>query len=229
MSTALARRFKVDVSLTDGNYVPFKGINDLNPKISPNLQSADDYDTDGWTDQEKTQQGAVLTIKAFRKTVDGVFDAGQEIVRGQQLGWADDARVWARWYDRNGAPEAFKARFLVAWEPSKTGVADLDEIQCVLTSSGAVTPISNPTAAGFAAVITSVSPSGRTTDQIVVITGAYFTGATAVTIGGTAAEDFEVLSDSTIVATVPAGAAGSAPVIVTGTGGASGSFAYTRA
>src|SRR4051794_37959817 len=159
MSTALARRFKVDVSITDGNYVPFKGINDLNPKISPNLQSADDYDTDGWTDQEKTQQGAVLTIKAFRKTDGaGAFDPGQEIVRGQQLGWADNARVWARWYDRNGAPEAFKGRFIVSWEPSKTGVADLDEIQCVLTSSGAVTPISNPASAALAPIIVAVTP-----------------------------------------------------------------------
>lgn len=230
MSTALARRFKVDVSLTDANYVPFKGISDLSPKISPNLQSADDYDTDGWTDHEKTQQGAVLTIKAFRKQ-DGAgnFDAGQEIVRGQQLGWGDNARVWARWYDRNGAPEAFKARFIVEWTPSKTGVADLDEIQCVLTSSGAVSPITNPSSAALAPVIVTATPAGRTTDQIVVLSGAYFTGATAVTIGGTAAEDFEVLSDGTLVFTVPTGAAGSAPIVVTTPQGASGSFPYTRA
>lgn len=228
MSTALARRFKVDVSLTDGNYIPFKGINDLSPKISPNNQAADDYDTDGWQGFEKTQQGAVLTIKALRKQTAGVFDAGQELVRGQQLGFGDAARVWARWYDRNGAPEAFKARFLVEWLPSKTGVADLDEVQVTLTADGVVSPISNPASAAAVPVIVSITPAGRTTDQIIVISGAYFTGATAVSIGGTAAEDFEVLGDGTLVATVPAGAAGSAPVVITTPQGASAGAAYTR-
>jgi hypothetical protein len=230
MSTALARRFRVDVSLTDGNYIPYKGINDLSPKISPNLQSADDYDSNGWQSHEKTMQGAVLTIKAFRKQ-DGAgnFDPGQEIVRGQMLGFGDNARVWARWYDRNGQPEAYKGRFLVQWEPSKTGVADLDEVQCTLTSDGVVSAITNPTTASAVPVIATATPAGRTTDQIVVLGGAYFTGTTGVTLGGTAVEDFEVLSDGTLVVTVPAGAAGSAPIVVTTGAGASASFPYTRA
>jgi hypothetical protein len=230
MSTALARRFKVDVSLTDSNYVPFKGINDLSPKISPNLVAADDYDTNGWTSHEKTQQSAVLTIKAFRKQDGaGAFDAGQEIVRGQQLGFGDNARVWGRWYDRNGAAEAFKARFLVTWEPSKTGVADLDEIQCVLTADGIVSPIANPATTAAAPVVISALQSGTGAGAIVVITGAYFTGTTGVTVGGTAAAEIDVLSDGTLVITLPAGATGSAPIIVTTPNGSSGSFAFTRA
>jgi hypothetical protein len=80
MATALARRFKVDVSADGTTWVPLKGINDLNPAISPTLVGSDDYDTNGWGSFEKTMQGWILTIKALRKTVAGVFDAGQELV-----------------------------------------------------------------------------------------------------------------------------------------------------
>lgn len=77
--------------------------------------------------------------------------------------------------------------------------------------------------------IASVLPSGAAAAELVTITGAYFTGTTAVTFGGTGAADFEIVSDSKIVASLPAGSAGSAAVIVTNATGASSSFAYTRA
>jgi hypothetical protein len=46
--------------------------------------------------------------------------------------------------------------------------------------------------------------------QSVTITGTDFTGATAVTIGGTAATNVTVVNATTITATTPAGAAGTA-------------------
>lgn len=76
--------------------------------------------------------------------------------------------------------------------------------------------------------IASVLPSAAAAAQLVTITGDYFTGATAVTFGGTAAADFEIVSATKIVASMPAGTAGSAAVIVTNATGASASFAYTR-
>lgn len=72
-------------------------------------------------------------------------------------------------------------------------------------------------------------PSGQNAAKAIVISGARFTGASAVTIGGVAATSFSVLSDSTIVAVLPAGSAGSAPIIVTNASGASTALAYTRA
>lgn len=81
--------------------------------------------------------------------------------------------------------------------------------------------------AGAPAVL-AATPSGVAEDGIVTISGGAFTGATAVTFGGTAATAFTVLSDALIVATMPAGAAGSAAIVVTTPGGASASFAYTR-
>lgn len=80
-------------------------------------------------------------------------------------------------------------------------------------------------------VISSVvgvpNPAGA--GQLVTIKGTRFTGATAVTFGGTAATDYVVVDSETIVATLPAGAAGSTAVVVTNAVGASTSFAYTRA
>ena len=234
MPTALARRFRVDVSdlATPNAWVPFKGINDFSPPVTPNLQAADDYDAGGWSAFEKTMQAWVATIKALRKTTAGVFDPGQELVRSKQLGFADAARINVRWYDRNGAPEAFQGVAIVGWVPSKTGVVDLDEITCTLTGDGTLAPIVNPGTAATAAIIMAATPSGAAAGSMVQISGSGFagtTGATGVKFGGVNASSYIVVSDSLIVAIMPAGSAGSAPIVVTNPVGASTAFPYTRA
>jgi hypothetical protein len=79
--------------------------------------------------------------------------------------------------------------------------------------------------------LTSVvgQPNPAAAGQLVTITGTRFTGTTAVTFGGVAASDFTVVDSETIVATLPAGAAGSVPVVVTNAVGPSAALAYTRA
>lgn len=231
MTTALARRFKVDVSADNSAWVALKGINDLNPQISPTLQPADDYDTDGWSQQEKTMQGWSLVAKCLRKTVSGVFDPGQELVRAQQLGFGDDARIYTRWYDRNGEPEAYKGLALVGWAPSKTGVADLDEVTITLTGDGALTSITNPFEAAAIPIILSATPSAVAEGGIVEITGTGFaavTGAASVKFGATNATSYIVVSDNVIVAVMPAGSAGAANITVVNGEGTSAAFSYTR-
>lgn len=68
-----------------------------------------------------------------------------------------------------------------------------------------------------APTVTSVSPSTGPVagGSSITITGANFTGATGVTIGGVAATGFTVNSSTSITATVPAGASGTASVVVT--------------
>lgn len=233
MTTALARRFKVDVSADGTTWVPFKGINDFSPPITPNLQAADDFDSDGWNSFEKTMQSWVVTIKALRKTIAGVFDSGQELVRAAQLGFGDDARVHVRWYDRNGAPEAYSGLAIVGWVPSKTGVPDLDEVTVTLTGDGALTAISNPYAAAAVPVITSVSstPAAQVEGGQVRINGSGFTGVVATTgvkFGATNATSWVTVSDQLLVAVMPAGLAGAANITVTNAAGTSTAFSYTR-
>lgn len=63
----------------------------------------------------------------------------------------------------------------------------------------------------------------------VAISGQYLSGVTAVTIGGAAAADVQVVSDTEITATVPAGQAGAADIAVTTPGGTAtltGAYTY---
>jgi IPT/TIG domain/FG-GAP-like repeat len=85
-----------------------------------------------------------------------------------------------------------------------------------------------------APTVTNISPAagpiaGGTS---ITITGTDFTGATAVTIGGTAAATFAFVNSTTITATTPAHAAGTASVVVTtlgGTNSANTLFTYAAA
>lgn len=63
----------------------------------------------------------------------------------------------------------------------------------------------------------------------VELKGSYFTGATAVTFGGTAATNFTVADDGHLEAVYPAKTAGTYPVIVTTPAGVSNSFSVTYA
>jgi hypothetical protein len=193
MTTALARRFKVDVSNDGTTWLPFKGINDLNPPVSPTLVAADDYDSNGWNSYEKTMQSWLLTI--------------------------------------NGAPEAFKGQAIVGWAPSKTGVADLDEVTVTLTGDGILSPITNPYNVSTVPVITSISPSGKGAGGAVAIYGSGFTGlvpTTGVKVNAVNATSFDFQNDGLIIMVLPAGSAGTTPVVVTTAAGASIAYNYTR-
>ena len=76
--------------------------------------------------------------------------------------------------------------------------------------------------------IGSALPVSALATKIVTITGALFTGATAVTFNAIAATAFQVLNDNMLVATMPAGSAGVGNIIVTTPAGPSTAFTYTR-
>lgn len=233
MTTALARRFKVDLSTIAAptTWVNLKGMNDLNPAISPTLVGADDYDSNGFSSFEKTMQGWVVTAKCRRATSAGVFDPAQELARAAQLQFGDTARLNVRWYDRNGAPEAYSGVALVGYTASKTGVADLDEVTITLTGDGVLAQITNPWNAAAIPVLLSATPSAVAVGGQVQITGTGFTGTvptTGVKFGATNATSWIVVSDNLIVAVMPAGSAGAANVVVTNAAGASTALSYTR-
>jgi hypothetical protein len=81
--------------------------------------------------------------------------------------------------------------------------------------------------------ITTALPASQGAGSVVRLTGTGFSSVVAatasnVTVGGVNATSFEILSDSRIDLIMPAGSAGSAPIIVTNPGGASAAKAYTR-
>lgn len=228
----LARGYRFEVS-ADGstNWTKIGGLNDLNPSITPNKQDSSNYDSDGWEASEITMQAWSVQVKANRQADAGVEDAGLALVRARQGQFGDAARLYVRWYRTDGVDEAWQGRAIVEVTSSKTGVADLDEKQITFTGDGALTKITNPYAPTAVPTITSATPSNVAAGGQVEITGMYFTGTVAtsgVKFGGVNATSWVVVSDQTIVAVMPAGTAGSAPVVVTNATGASASFPYTR-
>lgn len=229
--SALARRFRVDVSEDNTTWTQLMGITDLNPQIAPQLQDSSTYESDGWGSSEITMNKWSLAIKALRQTNAGVFDPGQELVRKRVAQFGDNARIYVRWYDNSGAPEAYSGRAIVEFNRSKTGVADLDEAAITLTGDGALADITNPYAPSAVPTITSATPSGVAAGGQVEIQGTGFTGTVATTgvkFGATNATSWIVVSDSVITAVMPAGSAGSAAIVVTNGTGASAAFPYTR-
>jgi hypothetical protein len=93
------------------------------------------------------------------------------------------------------------------------------------------------TAMGFTAVpsvplISGVTPAGSfgtAGGDLRVVAGQYFTGATAVTLGGTAATHYDVIDDNTLAIITPAKTAGSVNLVVTNATGASAPLAVTYA
>jgi hypothetical protein len=78
-----------------------------------------------------------------------------------------------------------------------------------------------------APAVSGISPSSGNTagGTVVTISGSHFTSATDVTFGGTSAASFTVLSDTAILATAPAGTAGTVDVQVVTPSGTSSAVA----
>lgn len=79
-----------------------------------------------------------------------------------------------------------------------------------------------------APVLDTALPSGAAEDAIVTVTGTGFVGVTSVTVGGAEAKSFTVTTTKELDFVMPAGSAGSAPIVVTAFNGTSNSLAYTR-
>lgn len=227
MTNELARRLAVDISTDNSTWVRLLGTTDVNDQDNMTEQDVTDYDNNGFGSTEVTLHTWALTVKFNRKSNAGVFDAVQETIRAARFKFGDQARVYVRWYDRNGRNDGKSGRALVEWNRSKTGVTDVEEITVQFKGDGLLSDITNPGNSTVPTVL-SATPSGAAAGAQVTIGGQYFTGATSVKFGATAATTFTVVSDSTIVAVMPAGTAGSAAVTVVTAAGTSNALAYTR-
>jgi len=229
---ALARKYAVQVSTDNTNWVSLKGINDLKVDEGETTQAADTYDSNGFNAYEKTMTSATLTAKVLRPINVGVYDAGQEIVRATRFQFGTAVRVYVRWFDRNGSTDAYSMYAIASWTASKTGVADVEEVTLGFKSDGIVTQITNPYQATLIPVITSITPTGKGAGGSVLIQGANFTGLVATTgvkFGGTNATSFDLQSDQAITAVLPTGSAGVITVLVTtGVGASTATNNYTR-
>ena len=224
MPNALARKYKLQVSADGISWLNVAGLNDLNPDENPTIQGADTYDTNGFNAFEKTMTGWTIDIKFIRPIVASVYDPGQELLRATRFQFGTAARVYVRWFDRNGAVDAYSGLALVDWNPSKTGVADIEEVAVKFTGDGILSPITNPYNVAAVPIITGITPTGQGAAMSVAIYGQNFTGliaTTGVKFGGTNATSFTLQNDGLITAVLPAGSAGLITVLVTNATGPS--------
>ncbi|GAA1013812.1 IPT/TIG domain-containing protein [Streptomyces thermogriseus] len=125
-----------------------------------------------------------------------------------------------------GTPAAFtvvSSTEIVAQAPPGAGVVNV-----TVTTPGGT---SNPVAYAYvsAPTLTSVTPSSGPTagGTVVTLTGTNLTTTTSVLFEGVPAA-FTVISDTQVIATVPAGPPGPASVVVTTAGGTSGAVTFER-
>lgn len=236
MSTTLARKFRVDVTsdltLASG-WLQLNGVDDWNPNVNPTTEDTSAYDSSGWTTNEVTMQAWSAVASVFRRLNAGVYDPGQELCRATVGQFGGAARCGVRWYDKNGGPEAYSGIALVAWARNNTAVTNVEKATITFTNTDVPLNlgITNPFNVASAPVLTGASPSGAGAGAALAIYGQYFTGTvptTGVKVGGVNATSWTVQNDGLITAVVPAGSAGSAPIVVTNATGASVALPYTR-
>lgn len=229
MSLALARRYKQDVSTDGTTWVKLGGRSDFAPTETPTVVGADDYDSGGFNGFEKTMTGWQAVSKFQMPTTAGIpSDPGQMLLEATRFQFGDACRAYTRWYDRNGGTDAWSGRALIDWNQSKTGVPDIAEVTVTFKGDGPLARIANPYASTVAPIVTAATPSGAAAGSQVSIYGGGFLGATSVKFGAVSVVNPLIVSDSLIVAIMPAGSAGSAAVTVTTAAGTSNALPYTR-
>lgn len=108
----------------------------------------------------------------------------------------------------------------VAYEITLTAYAD---------SSGVKAYIYGDAGSGVAPTITSILPSLGAVGSLVTITGANFTGTSAISMDSQPVVSYIIVSDSKIVMEIPASVSGAAATTVTNATGASSAYSYTAA
>lgn len=204
-------------------------ITGLTPNATPKLKDVTTYANKGQTAQRKTGEDFALSVqvKGVRDET-GEFQPELLVLINAADAVGDDNVIGYRYYHATSGVLAYQGTAAVQWSRANTGNDDPEFFQFELTGQGDRKKIPNPALGPAVPVITAVNPSGAAATDTIYVEGTKFTGATAVTIGGVAATSFQVIHDQLLTAVVPAGAAGSAPIVVTNAAGASEPFAYER-
>lgn len=215
-----------------GSFVTFADVTNVNPAFTDKNRVRQTYAAKGVDRSSKYGSNLVLTWdhEAVRDA-NGQFQPElQDLINAAKSnGVANRRRLRA--YDALGADYAFDGWFSIQVTRTNSGWDDAGFFTITASQYEFLGWIENPVLTGLVPLIGGANPSGAAVGDSVYIQGENFTGATgvaAVKFGGTNAASYEVVSDSLIVAEVPAGSAGSAPIVVTTPSGASSEFPYTR-
>lgn len=230
----LAKDWQVDVDTASNPpapvWVQIRGLKSMQEQISETEMDDSDFDSGGYGSDIVTQRKVVLTLTSSRKQVVGTGfadDPGQAFVRttGRLVGYT--ASIFARYYRKDGAPDAYYGECHVDGVGGGGGnVTDLEGFSPTLKFHGQPVAIVNPFNIVAAPIVSSISPATMPVagGVLVTLTGTGFNtvaASGAIVVAGVTVV-YTVESDNRIVFISPAHAAGSnLPVVVTNTTGPS--------
>ena len=247
-----ARKYIVEVNTgTSGApiWTAVGGVKNFTP-TTDNAQNQDDrrYSDAGYGRMNKTgtDWSATMTVsRAPQAASTTAYDVAQEFLRGKGegvVGAAAEAQI--RWYEYNRDTtqprvQAYSGTAIVSYVEPNGGPLDNSDATITFTGQGQLLKISHPYPVAAAAPVLTAAVPGTTGTiaaaggVLVHIYGTGFATVTAtasnVTFGGTNATNFSVESDSLIIATAPAHAAGVVSLVVTNPTGASTGLNVTYA
>jgi len=144
--TTLAKKWRLDVS-TDGGttWVKVRGVKTFKPVVNSTTEDDTDFDSGNWGADLKTllKWQIDMDVKRGLGAVTGTYDPGQEVLRAASENMGVAGTALARWYDRNGGPEAYTGTAQVTWAPNGGG-ATADVVSVSLLGQSARTTVANP-------------------------------------------------------------------------------------
>jgi hypothetical protein len=223
------RKWWLDVQdpAAPGIFVGVFGITEFKPKPGvATTQDDGDFDGGGYKSSTVTALEGGAEGKLARKTLASdptAYDPGQEILRRTALKMGSSNSLVYRMYEMEpGGPrvEAYQGRAAVTWDNDGGNQEALGTVSFALVGQGKLSEIPHPEGVAAVPVVSSILPVGAAAGDTVVIEGAHFDGlsqsASTVKFDGTNATSVKVLSNTAILAVVPAGSAGLVPVTVSG-------------
>lgn len=204
-------------------------ITGLNPSAPPKQKDDTTYANKGQTSQAKTGEDWTMQVQVKGvKDETGEFQPELVALINAADGSGDDNVIGYRYYHATSSVLAYQGTAGVEWTRANTDNDSIEFFSFTLTGKGDRHKIANPAVQPQAPLIATALPSGAGEGDLVTIGGSGFSGATAVKFGADSVADFTIVNDNHVVAVMPSGAAGSAPVTVTTAAGTSNAKAYTR-
>lgn len=240
--TTLGKSFERGLDVNLGTYgspvfQPARRISAFNPSYPEVTSDVATYDDLGDPNEDVTGRGFAtsFTIQGNRNVSTGLYLPELELLLAAAKATGDGAVADVRWYHKPavGTPnpnDAGRALCRVTATPQNTGNSEIEVWSITLTGKGSFERIPNPfTGWGATApVVGAVTPPDAGEGELVTITGAGFLNATAVTIDGDPFDDYVIAGASSIIASLPAGSAGTVPIVVTNSAGSSTPLVYER-
>lgn len=223
-----AFEYGLDIKIGEA-WVNVPDITALNPTPQPQSRNRSTYAAKGQPKPFTFARGMQVSVnvEVVRNAL-GEYQEELQYLLDKSFLLGDDNKIEARVFDVLGADYAFEAEYTVEHSRPNTGDTDAGFFGFTFTATSTPEKIANPSEDLDPGIISASPASGAAATEVITLHGRNFTGATGVTIGGTAGTGLDVIDDRTLQFTVPAGSAGSAPIIVTTPEGPSAALPYTR-